>query len=70
MTSILFVIVRIWRNQFECNYLKSYRLFFNILFNFWKLQQILNISEKKMTFVAYAFWKLQTLKGMVRQMFK
>ena len=70
MASIRFVIVRIWRNQFKCNYLKSYRLFFNILLNFWNLHQILNIREKKMTLVVSVFWKFQPLKGMIRQMFK
>ena len=67
MTSILFVIVTICRNQFRCNYLKISRLFPNIFLNIWNLHQILNILNKKMTLSAYVIWKLQTPKVMVTQ---
>ena len=34
------------------------------------LDYILNNLEKKMTFIAYVFWKLQTVKDVLRQMSK
>ena len=70
MTSTLFVVVRICRNQFKYNKLKIQKLFFNTLHNFWNLHQILNILKKNMTLVAYVFSKLQNVKGMVRQVSK
>ena len=66
MTSILFLIVRIYSNRLKCNYLKMLML----LLNFSNLNKILNILEKKMTLAAYVFPKLQNGKITVTQMFK
>ena len=57
MTSILFVIVIIYDNQFKCNYLSNKEDFFNFLLNFWNLHQILNILKTKMTLIAYVLSK-------------
>ena len=66
MTSILFLIVRIYSNRLKCNYLKMLML----LLNFSNLNKILNILEKKMTLAAYVFPKFQNGKITVTQMFK
>ena len=65
MASIFFKIVRIYCNQFKCNYLKKH--FLNFLLHFWNLHSISNFLKKKMTFIAYVFWKLQTAKNVARQ---
>ena len=38
------------------------KIFLNFLLNFWNLNSILNILEKKMTLTAFVFPKLRTLK--------
>ena len=70
MTSILFEIVKICRPQFKCKYLSNQKRFLNVLFHFWHLHQILNILEKKMMVIATLFRKLQTVKDLVRPLFK
>ena len=70
MTSILFEIVKICRPQFKCKYLSNQKRFLNVLFHFWHLHQILNILEKKMMVIATLFRKLQTVKDLVRPLYK
>ena len=70
MTSILFVTENIWRSQFRSNYLKNEKLFLNFFLHFRNLHEILNICEKKMTFIADLFAKLRTPKNVVRYMSK
>ena len=62
MTSILFLTENIWRNQFGRNYLKNEKLFLNYFLHFRNLHEILNISKKKMSFIADLFAKLRTPK--------
>ena len=47
MTTILVIIGRMLRNQFNCNYLKSQRLFLQISLHVRNLQKILKIFCKK-----------------------
>ena len=70
MTSILFLIRRLYRNKFKCNYLRNKTFFPNFQCNLWSRNQILNILKKKMTLLVDGFPKLQTLKDVVRQMSK
>ena len=70
MTSILFLTENIWRNQFGSNYLKNEKLFLNYFLHFRNLHEILNICEKKMTFIGDLFAKLRTPKNVVRYMSK
>ena len=70
MTSILFLTENIWRNQFGRNYLKNEKLFPNYFLNFRNLHEILNICNKKMSFIADLFAKLRTPKNVVRYMYK
>ena len=70
MTSILFLTETIWRNQFGRNYLKNKKLFLNFFLHFQNLHEILNICEKKMTFIADLFAKLRTPKNVVKYMSK
>ena len=51
-------------------YIKFRTLFLNFLLHFWNLHQTLNILKNKMTFIAYVFSKLRTVKDAVRQMSK
>ena len=53
MTSIFFIIVRIYVNQFKCNYLRKKKSFLNPLLHFWNLHQILNIFKKKIWWLSY-----------------
>ena len=46
------------------------KAFFILLFHFWNLNQILNILKKKMIVIATLFRKLQTVKDLVRPLFK
>ena len=59
--------MKICRKQFKCNYPKNKKLFSNILLDFGKLHQIMNILENKMTLRAYVFPKLKTAKDVVRK---
>ena len=70
MTSILFLIETIQRNQFESNYLKNEKLFLEFFLHFPNLHEILNIFKKKMTFIADLFPKLRTPKDVVRYLSK
>ena len=70
MTSILFLTENIWRNQFGSNYLKNEKLFLNYLLDFRNLHEILNICNKKMSFIVDLFAKLRTPKNVVRYMSK
>ena len=70
MTSILFLKENIWRNQFGSNYLKNEKLFLNYFLDFRNLHEILNICNKKMSFIADLFSKLRTPKNVVRYMSK
>ena len=70
MTSILFLTENIWGNQFGSNYLKNEKLFLNYFLHFRNLHEILNICNKKMSFIADLFAKLRTRKNVVRYMSK
>ena len=70
MTSILFVTENIWRSQFGSNYLKNEKLFLNFFLHFQNLHEILNVSNKKMSFIADLFAILRTQKNVVRYMSK
>ena len=70
MTSILFLTENIWRNQFGSNYLKNKKLFLNFFLHFQNLHEILNICNKKMSFIADLFPKLRTPKNVARYMSK
>ena len=52
MTSILFVIVRSYGNQFKCNYLWNKKLVLNFLLYLPNLHQILDILKYKTTLIA------------------
>ena len=45
-------------------------IFLIFLFNFWNLHQILNILKNKMTLIAPLFGKSDTVKELVRPLFK
>ena len=70
MTNILFKIARICPSQFKCNYLQNEELFFNFLFHFWDLNQVLNVLKEKMIVIANVFPKLQAVKIFVRRLSK
>ena len=70
MTSFLFLTETIQRNQFGRNYLKNKKLFLNFFLDFRNRHEILNICDKKMTFIADLFAKLRTPKNVVRYMSK
>ena len=70
MASIVLEIVRICGSQFKCNYLKSERLFLNVLFHFWNFHQIFNILKRKILIITNIFLNLKTAKDVVRQMSK
>ena len=66
MTSILFLIERIYCNYFRSNYLRNKKLFLNFFVRFRNLHSILNILEKKMTLTTDVFFNLRTPKNAVR----
>ena len=70
MACVLFHTARICNSLFKCNYLKNEKLFFNFLFHFWNLHQILNILKERITVIANVFSKLQTMKSLVRTLSK
>ena len=70
MTCILFRMVWICCFRFKWNYLKNEKEFLNFLINFLNLHPILNILKKNMIFIAIAFPKLQTMKGLIRPLSK
>ena len=47
MARVLVIILRISHNQFECNYLKTQKIFLGILLRFLNLHKISNILKKK-----------------------
>ena len=63
MTSILFLIETVLRNQRRCNYLKNMIFLQNLFLNVWTFQQ-------KMTFSADVFQELRIPKNVVRSMSK
>ena len=70
MAIILFNIARIYNSQFKYKDLKNKHLFFNFLFHFWNLRQILSILKKNMMVLANVFPKLQTVKNYVTPLCK
>ena len=70
MTSVLFGIVRICISQFKCLYLKNGKLFLKFFFDLWNIHQILNIFKKKMIVIAKLFLQLQTVKHLVKPLFR
>ena len=70
MTSILFIIVRIFQSLFNWYYLKNEKLFRSFFFHFWNLQQILNIFKNKKVVIANVFSKLQNVKDLIRPLSK
>ena len=70
MSGILFKTVRICNSQFKRNYLKKEQLFLNFVFHFWNLDQILSILKKILILIANVFPKLETVKTLVRPLFK
>ena len=58
MTNILFIVERIYRNQFKWNYLRNQKIFQNFFLHIWNMHQILNISKKNKSNIAYVFPKL------------
>ena len=70
MANILLNIVGIFGSWFKCNYLYNQKFFLIFLFHFWNLHQILNILKKKMIVIATLFRKFQTVKDLVRPLFK
>ena len=62
MKIFLFLIEKIWRYQFTCNYLKNKNLFRNFLLHFWNRDWISTILKKNMTLTAFVFPKLRILK--------
>ena len=70
MACILSNILGICNSQFKCNYLKNEKIFLAFLFQFWNLNQILNIWNRKMIVLANVFSKLQTVKKFVTPLCK
>ena len=58
MTNILFIVERIYRNQFKWNYLRNQKIFQNFFLHIWNMHQILNIFKKNKSNIAYVFPKL------------
>ena len=68
MTNI-FVMWRIFSNQFKCSHLRNEKLFLNFSLRFWNLHQILNILKKK-SLIAYVFPKILPPKVGITEMYK
>ena len=64
MTSIFFVIVRIYGKQFICNYLRN-KIFFVLLTSFPKSAWNFKHFKTMMSLIAYVFGKLQAAKDVV-----
>ena len=64
---ILFVIGRIYSNQFKCFYLRNKKLFLNFLHYLWYLHKNFNIFKKRMSLRAFVFSRLRTSKDVVRK---
>ena len=65
MTSVLFLVVRIYRNHSKRNYLTNTVFFLNFLLHFYNFHQTLIILKIKATLIAYVFRKLETAKDVV-----
>ena len=70
MTSILFVIRRIYDKQLKRNSRRNKDLLNDVLLDFWNLHQILNILKKKKTLRAPVLPNLWIVKHVVRWIFK
>ena len=68
MISILFVIVKFYRNQFKCNYLRYILLFLKFFAPFLKSTSILEHFSKRITLKDDVFPKIRSAKEMVRWM--
>ena len=66
MRTIPLGILGICSSLFKCCYLKNGKRFGNFLFHLWNLHQILNILGKKMIVIVDVFWKLQTVKNLLK----
>ena len=62
MTSILFLIETIKRNQFRYYFLRNKKFFLIFSLHFWNLYQIFNIFKQKMTLISDVFPKLRPRK--------
>ena len=56
MTSILFDINRIYRNQFKCNYLRKEKIVLNFLHHSLNFHKIFKIKKKKMINDPHSLW--------------
>ena len=65
MTLILFVIVRTYRKQFKCNYIRNQKNFSKVFSQCLKSTSSFEHCEKKMTLIAYVFSKLENANSMV-----
>ena len=63
-------ILTICHSQFKCNYLENEKLCLHFLFNFWNLNQILNVLKKRIIVIANVFPILQTAKNLLRTVSK
>ena len=70
MTSILFLTETYLTQPIRTQFLKNEMLFLHYFLHFRNLHEILNISKKKMTFIADLFPKLRTPKNVVRYLSK
>ena len=70
MTYALFRNVRICSSLLEGNYLNNQKIILYFLFHFRNINQIWNIFEKKKIVIANVFPKLQSVKNLVRELFK
>ena len=70
MTSILFLIETIERNQFTCYYLKNKKVFLHFIFPFSKSTLNFKHFQTKRTLIAQVFPKLRTPKNLIRYMSK
>ena len=61
-TSILVVIERIYRYQLKSNYWKNHTIFAAFFLQFWYLNQISNVLNRKMSLIGQGFLKLLTPK--------
>ena len=53
MTSILFLIEKIYSNQFKCNYLGNKKFLSQFLAAFWNLHQVLSMLKNDETYSLY-----------------
>ena len=70
MTSIMFEIVKTCNSLFKCNYPRNKKLFLIFFLHLWNLHQIFNIFQKEMIVIANVFLRLQTVKDLVKSLYK